>query len=158
VAESQSPYVDFSSQNKKKETGNLAELVLNTESFKKDKEGNITTGDYKPEWLEDFSSYTTRGYKLGRKETNEILYDLRSMCIQNRINREKTADEDYTLTNLMDEYNREISMLTVASSTKEGRNNLLTQLLSSISYMISKNENENENKGKSLWGKLTERK
>lgn len=98
-------------------------IILKREPYRKDKDGRIYKGDYPEEYFQKVPSYFNKDATLANKSKTDLKYDYRHILTQNRLIRENIPDEDYTLDDLIKEYDLEYSATNLDTMNKQGNGN-----------------------------------
>ena len=128
----------------------LHDLILKRKAIRKDKNGVVHDGEYPNEYFINTPAFFSTPATLGNKNKDELLYGFRHCIIQNRLIRESKTDEEYTIKDLIQEFDMEYAMDHLNTMNKEGSNNNRKLLITTSQETTSKVDNiQNEKKG---WG------
>jgi hypothetical protein len=135
------------------EAKTATDIILKREAHRIDKEGRIIRGDLPEKYFKNASAYFNKDSTLAQKDKEDIKTDFRHIMTHNRLIRESIPDEEYTIQNLIDEYNFEFAALNLNTMNKEGPRNNRALLTTNIVESTSRHMESTTNQvGKTLGG------
>ena len=128
----------------------LTDLILKRKSIRTDKNGIVYDGEFPNEYFTRTPAFFSTPATLGNKTKAELIYGFRHCMIQNRLIRETIPDSQYTLKDLIMEYDMEYAHGNLDTMNKEGSNNNRKLLITTSQESTTKTDSlQSESKG---WG------
>jgi hypothetical protein len=120
------------------EDESVTRLILKRSTQKKDKDGIVYSGDYPNSYFIRAPGYFNKDSTLGNKDDADLLYDYQHNLIQARLISESIPDDEYTIEDLIAEYDLEYSAVNLDTMNKTGSNNNRRLIQTSITENTSK--------------------